>query len=355
MMRLLDRYIGTTVFNAILMVLLLLISLDTLFGFVAELKRLKLDYQLPQAAWYLMMKTPKRIYDYLPYASLVGCLVGLGSLAGHSELVVMRAAGVSLSRIVWAVSKPMLVLVLVGSAIGEYVLPYTEQIADSERQLQRDGLEPGMISQSGVWHREGDEFLYFNVVEPNGVLHGISRFRFDSDNKLLETSYADRGITQGDHWLLENVKISRVEGEQIFTEQHQTLRWDSGLTTRVLNIIALPPEDLSIQGLSAYVGYLQEQGLDASEQALAMWQKLLQPFSIMALVMIGISFVFGPLRSVTMGLRIFSGVLFGFTFKVVQDLLGPASMVFGFSPVIAIALPIVLCFMLGWYLLRKAA
>ncbi|WP_426417116.1 LPS export ABC transporter permease LptG [Aestuariirhabdus sp. LZHN29] len=354
-MRTIDRYLGTTVFGAILMVLLLLISLDMLFGLVAELRRLKLDYQVPQALWYLMMKTPKRIYDYLPFASLIGCLVGLGSLATHSELVVLRAAGVSLSRIVWAVSKPMLVLVLVGSAIGEYVLPYTEQVADSERALERDGREPGQLSKTGIWHREGDEFLYFNVVEPNGVLHGVSRFRFDEQNQLQESSYATRGIAQGDHWLLENVKISRVKDRVIETEQYQTLRWDTGLTTRVLNIIAVPPSDLSIQGLYAYVTYLEGQGLDASEQALAMWQKLLQPIGIMALVMIGISFVFGPLRSVTMGQRVFSGVLFGFAFKVMQDLLGPASMVFGFSPGIAVAAPILLCLCLGWFLLRKAA
>lgn len=353
-MRLLDRYLGTTVFSAIIMVLLLLISLDMLFGFIAELRRLKLDYQVWEAVTYLMLKMPKRIYDYLPFASLIGCLVGLGSLAGHSELVVMRAAGVSLWRIVWSVCKPMLFLVLIGTAIGEYVLPYAEQKADSDRQLLRDGKEPGQLSKSGVWHREGNDFLHFNIVAPDGVLYGISRFTFNEDRQLIESGYAEKGIYLEGHWLLEDVKLSRLEGDRWVQKRHETKRWDTELTTRVLNTISLDPSDLSVQGLYEYINYLESQELDASEQALSMWQKLLQPVGIMALVMISISFVFGALRSATMGLRVFIGVLFGFTFKIVQDLLGPSSMVFGFSPIIAVTVPILLCFIFGWWMLRKA-
>ncbi|RRJ85325.1 LPS export ABC transporter permease LptG [Aestuariirhabdus litorea] len=354
-MRLLDAYIGRTVFVAILMVLVLLLGLDFVLGMVAELRRLKLDYQVPEMLIYLLMKMPQRTYDYLPFASLIGCLVGVGSLATHSELVVMRAAGVSLWRIVWAVFKPMLLLVMIGTAIGEYVMPYTEHLADSERALQRAGHQDSILQQAGVWHREGDEFQYFNVVEPNGVLHGVSRFRFDENFRLLESSYAKRAISQGDHWILEDVQVSRLEEQRMVSEHSQTLRWDTGLTTDALNIISVSPEDLSIRGLYAYVNYLERQGLDASEQELEMWKKLMQPLGIIALIVIGVSFVFGPLRSVTMGQRVFIGVLFGFGFKIFQDLLSPASMVFGFSPALAVAAPILLCLLLGWWLLRGAA
>lgn len=354
-MRQIDRYIGSTVFNAILLVLLLLISLDMLFGFIAELRRLKLDYQVWEAVHYLLLKMPKRIYDYLPFASMIGCLVGLGSLAGHSELVVLRAAGVSLWRIVWSVCKPMLLLVMIGTAIGEYVLPYTEQKADSERQLQRSGNQSRVLIQHGVWHREGNDFLHINVVDPDGVLYGLSRFTLDDERRLVESAYAEKAVSKDGHWMLEGVKISRFEGDQWVLENVGNKRWNTELTIRVLNIIAMDSEDLSVQGLYEYVDYLEEQDLDASEHSLAMWQKLLQPLAIMALVMIGISFVFGALRSATMGLRVFIGVLFGFAFKIIQDLLGPSSMVFGFSPVIAVAAPIILCLIFGWLMLRKAA
>ena len=69
---------------------------------------------------------------------------------------------------------------------------------------------------------------------------------------------------------------------------------------------------------------------------------------------VAVSFIFGPLRSVTMGQRLFTGVLVGFVFQIVQDLLGPSSLVFGFSPLIAVLLPIGLLLALGAWLMRRA-
>jgi lipopolysaccharide export system permease protein len=109
-----------------------------------------------------------------------------------------------------------------------------------------------------------------------------------------------------------------------------------------------------MRNLHYYTNYLEEQNLKASNYSLAFWQKLLQPIATASLVLIAISFVFGPLRSVTMGQRIFIGVVFGIGFLLLQKLLGPSSLVFGFAPLIAVMIPIVLCSVLAVYLLNRA-
>ena len=81
---------------------------------------------------------------------------------------------------------------------------------------------------------------------------------------------------------------------------------------------------------------------------------MLQPLIIIGLVLVGISFVFGPLRESTMGFRVFVGVVTGVTFRIVQDLLGPLSIVFGFPPFLAVITPVVFCAALGVYLLRRS-
>ena len=88
---------------------------------------------------------------------------------------------------------------------------------------------------------------------------------------------------------------------------------------------------------------------------LAFWSKLFKPLATMALVLMAISFIFGPLRSVTLGQRVFIGVLVGFAFQISQDLLSPASLVFGFSPLIAVLLPSVCCAGIGFFLLHRAS
>jgi lipopolysaccharide export system permease protein len=70
-------------------------------------------------------------------------------------------------------------------------------------------------------------------------------------------------------------------------------------------------------------------------------------------VLIGISFIFGPLRSVTVGQRLIVGILVGLTFKFAQDLMGPASSVYGFAPWLAVLVPILVCLMFGGWMLQR--
>ena len=103
----LDRYIGTSVFLAILSVLGIIVGLALLFAFIDELGDLSDSYGTLEALIYVVLTLPRRAYEMLPMAALIGCLIGLGSLASNSELTIMRAAGVSIGRIVWAVMKPI--------------------------------------------------------------------------------------------------------------------------------------------------------------------------------------------------------------------------------------------------------
>lgn len=119
----LDRYIGKSVLVAILAVSGIILGLASLFAFIDEMKSTSSSYTMLDVLSFVLLTAPRRLYEMLPVAALIGCLIGLGSLASNSELTIMRAAGVSTRRIVWAVMKPMLVLMLVGILIGEYLAP----------------------------------------------------------------------------------------------------------------------------------------------------------------------------------------------------------------------------------------
>ena len=351
-MKKLDCHVGLTVLVAMLVVMVVIVFLDTLFAFMAQLDAMRANYQLPQVAQFMMLTMPKRINEVIPVAALIGCLAGLGSLANHSELVVMRAAGVSLMRIGWSVMKPAIVLMLCSLFLSEYVAPTAEQMAQTMRKIARSA--DGQYSDDGLWHREGNDFMYFNAIEPNGVLYGVSIFKFDDERRLQKTVYADRGLSQGSHWLLENVETSIYSEDRVTTSSSRTSQWETGLTTTLLKVVVVKPDDLSISGLVTYIDYLEGQELESGEYRLALYKKLLQPAAIFALVLIGMSFVFGPLRTVSMGLRLFTGVVTGVTFMILQNLIGPASLVFGFSPFVAVSLPILACFGIGVLLLKRA-
>ena len=352
-MRRLDRYVGTTVLASILLVLAIIVGLDALAAFIDESQKITESYTFLDVSKYVLLTIPGRIYEYVPFAALIGCLIGLGQLASSSEIVVMRSAGVSIARLVWIVMQPTLLVAGAGFLVGEYLAPQAEQIAQSQKAIaQSRGKEiPG---SHGAWNREGNTFMSFNAVETNGVVHGINLLQFDDSRQLQSALRAERAAFQGDHWTMENVVETSFTSWETKQSLHATLHWDTGITPELLTMVAVAPEHLPIEDLYRYSRYLQQQGLDSDDYRLALWRKVLQPLAIAGLVLVAISFIFGPLRDGTMGFRIFAGVIIGIMFRTLQDLLGPASLVFGFSPIYAALFPIVICLLAGAMMLRKA-
>lgn len=353
-MRILDRYVANAVLMATLVVILVVVGLDMVFTLVDELDQLKGGYGFVEALQFMGLRLPRRVYEYLPLACLIGCIAGLGALAASSELTVMRAAGASVGRIGLAVMKPMLVLMALNMVLAEFVVPDLERIAQSHKAVALGKGDMMSNKGKGYWHREGNTFMRFTAVEPNGVLHGITLFDFNEQQDLERIRYAERALFQGSYWQMEQLVDMRISTEQIERAEQVTAQWNTGLTPESLSVVLVQPRDMSISNLFSYTRYLDVQGLNPDSYLLSFWRKVTQPLSTLALVVLGISFIFGPLRSVTPGYRIFSGILAGLIYKYTEELLAPASIVIGFDPLWASLIPIGVCLGIGGVLLKRA-
>lgn len=352
-MSLLSRYIARQVIAAVALALLVLVGLDVIAELFDEAGNQHGAYDFVEVLLYVGLTVPRRIHEYLPFAALIGCLAGLGTLANRSELTVMRAAGVSAGRIAWYVMQPTLAIVLLGLLLNQYLAPAAEQYADSRRALLRGGGEP-VLSKEGLWHRERHAFMHFNVVQPGGVLYGVKIFQFDAAGELTRALYARRADWRsGGRWQLADVRMTLFAGDRTYVRHLATLDWATDMHPELLSLAVMNPKYLSISRLWRYAQYRERQGLDAKPLLLAFWGKVTQPLGTLSLVLVAISFVFGPLRQVTMGYRLFSGVLVGIAFRTGQQLLGPASIVFDFAPLYAVLAPIVLTGVIGLYVLRR--
>lgn len=346
-MRLLSSYVSRTVLAAMLMVLVLLLGLELVFSYIGELQDVKGGYTAYEALVYILSTGPRRAYSMLPIAALIGGIAGLGMMAGASELTVMRASGVSIGRIVWWVLRPAMVMVVAGLLLGQYVVPYTEQMAEA-----RKSIVLGQNNMAGwlnsYWHREGDRLIRIGTVEPEGPLHDLVFFRFSADGHLLENSHVETARYQHGQWTLFNVRETRLlpDGTSTIAVTPEQ-RWNSQLTPEFLRLATLEPEYLSLSNLYHYARYMKRQGLDSGAFFLEFWKKALAPLATISMVLIACSFIFGGLRSVSMGLRILAGVMAGLLFRYGQDFLGYASLVYDFSPVAAAGLPILACLLIG--------
>jgi lipopolysaccharide export system permease protein len=352
LMRKITRYISMSVFNAIALTFFVFLSLYFIFTLIDQLQGVRGNYTAFEAFINVALRMPSGMNSLIPFSCLIGCLAGLGALATSSELVIVRAAGVSTKRIVWMALRPAIIFMILQFLIGEYIAPYSEQMAVNRKAI----AQGSSVKQSNqkLWNHETNEFMHFNAVLPSGVIYGLSRYQLNDQHELVSTSFSKQAIYQGDHWQEEDVAITHVGKDATQVENAASRRWDTQLTPDLLNVLVLDPDNLSIRNLYTYNKYLIEQHIENSDYSLAFWKKALEPLATASLVLIAISFIFGPLRSVTMGQRVFTGVMFGVAFLIAQKLFGPSSLVFGFSPLLAVLFPILICIGIGVVLLRKS-
>ncbi|MCP4695964.1 MAG: LPS export ABC transporter permease LptG [Gammaproteobacteria bacterium] len=352
-MRQLDRYIAKSVSANILLVLFVLVGLFGFFSFVEELDEIgAARYGLVQAIQYVILQTPRHIYELFPMAALMGSLLGLGVLANSSELTVMRASGVSIGRIVWSVMKIGFVFMLFVALIGEKLAPASEQHAKNLVSMAKS-KQIALQTKHGFWARDGRSFINIRRILPEGRLGDVSLYEFDELQHLIAASHAHTARYQEGQWILEGIEQTRLQDERISTRKLKQEKWDSVLSPVLINILILRPSRLSAEELYKYIRYLKENGQRSAKYELAFWLKVVYPLLIAVMIFLSVPFVFGTMRSVSTGQRVLIGTLLGIGFYIINETIGQVGLLYNISPLLCAVLPSAIFLALAVFLARR--
>ena len=356
MLTIFDRYIGRTVLMAMLLCEITLVGLSAIIRYVEQLRSVgEGSYTLVSALYYVLLSMPQEVVLFFPIAALLGGLIGLGQLASSSELVIMQSAGRSRFNIVLSTLKTTLPLMLVIMLIGEYVAPITKLASDDLRTQARSSGQV-VLSVNGVWAKDNDAYINIGQARRDGTLSNITLYYFDKDTYLSRITQAQSATYENHTWQLAQVTDTTFKrGVSIEVEQFANREWHSSLTPDKLDVVAIDAHELSMRGLWEYKGYLEDNGQDSSLYALEFWRKALQPIIVIAMMLLASSFVFGALRSVTMGARLLMGILFGFGFYVSNQVFGPISLVYHVPPALGALGPSLLFIGIALLLLNRKA
>jgi lipopolysaccharide export system permease protein len=356
-MKLLSAHVRNVVLLSMLVVLSLIVTMDFLFTLADELGGTNANFTAMDAFVYVLRIMPTSAYEMLPFSALGGALIGLGILASQNELVVMQAAGVRTREIVWLVMKPTIGIMLLSLLLGEYIAPALQQKAQSERAIISSG-GLALSAAGGDWRKIGNEFIHINAIMPGGdELQGVTRYVLDDTRRMVSSSFSASAQYVRDggrvYWQLLDTQRTLFGNGEIAAEHIDVLDWSVNMSPELLSVLLVDPERQSISGLYRFAEYFATEGLESDTYFLAFWKKLLQPLATASLVVLAIGFVFGPLRSATMGARVFVAIGVALAFTIVQRILGPVSLLYGLSPLFAILIPIGMCLGAGFFLLRR--
>ena len=354
-MGILERYIakhvmaGTAIALAVLVALFSVLELVDDFGDVG-----RGEYTLVRALEYSILRIPGRMFQLLPVASLIGSVLGLGVLTSTSELTVMRTSGISVAAITAAVLKAAALLVVLSVALGEMVIPTTERLSFERRSVAISN-DLALETKYGLWVRDGLSFINIRQVLPNAELADIYIYEFDERYRMRVATHAKRARYTQAGWELEGIRQSEMADGAVVGRKLDRALWQSLLGPDQVAAVPIRPEGLSAIGLIRYLNYLNDNRLNSTRYVFALWNKFVYPFAAGVMVFVSVVLMLGPLRAVTLGPRLLTGIVIGIMFHIVQQTAMQMGVVYEAGPFVPVLGPPLAFLGVGLWLMRRLA
>ncbi|TNF98259.1 MAG: LPS export ABC transporter permease LptG [Gammaproteobacteria bacterium] len=346
-MKIIDKHIGRQVVKGAVMTLVVLVAIDLVFAYAREVNDIgRGDYDFAKSLIYTFLTAPRRAYDFMPMAAIVGSMVMLGSLARNSEFIAMRSAGISVARISGSVIKSGLILVIIALVLGEVVTPFSEPYAQQMRSFATT-KSTALRSEHGIWVRDGSNFINIQQARLDGELRELDIYEFDDSLKLRNIAHATSAQYEDSSWTLYDLEQIRLSKEELKLEKVAKARWDALFNPDVISVLAVKPEQLPIWRLTTYMDYLRVNGLTTEPYEFAFWRKITTPLAILIMLLLSVPFLFTSIRTSGAGQRIMIGIVLGIGYYLVTHLTGRLGEVYDFDPMLSSVIPSLIFLLLG--------
>ncbi len=350
----LDRYIAKAVVTGCLMACFIMLSIFAFVDYVSQLDSVGTgDYGALQAAVFVLLRLPQRLYDLSPSILLLGGILSLGAMAANSELIVMRASGISTMRITRSVLQTGFVIAILVALLGEYIVPSATRTATAYRA---QAIEKKLIvsSSNDIWARDGNRYVNVKQILPDHQLRDIYVYELDDRQQLSAMIYAEHAQYQDEEWVLDNIKRSQISLDGVTTSFEKQLKLKRLILLELFTVLELRSKDMSAAELLTYSRYLQDNKLDDSEYKLAFWIKIFTPFTCLAMLLIAMPIVFSTSpRSGGVGQRLMLALFIGVVYFVVNRSINHLGLALNVAPVLSAAIPLLLVTVVSLYFMRR--
>ena len=353
-MNILDRYVAGEVLRHFGYALAALLAIFFVINLTEELRLADTPgYGAGQALRFVLWMLPSEAYGLLPAAALLGTVLGLGGLVGNHEVVALQAAGVSRRRLVGAVLVAAVLLAGFGVGLGEFVAAPLSQQARRQRALALSGGRT-LSAASGLWLREGSQFINVGLIYPSGALGDVSVFDFDDRRELRRYVHADAASRTGEQWRLEDVR------ERVLTEGGGTQRraasepWSTTIDVRRVRTLWLQPEDLGVGDLYRTIRSLRDHRQNPVSYEIAFWRRISGPVYMAVMVLLAVPIIVVSGRTVRVGERIAIGALVGLGFQFFQQMFTNVGLASGLPPLVTALTPLAVAAAMAAVLYRRS-
>lgn len=357
-LKLYERHLAREIYASTGLVLLAFLLLFAFFDLIHQLESVgRGGYQIQHALGYVILTLPGRMYELFPICVLIGTMYALTVLARHSEITVLRAAGLSTGDLLLTLAKIGLVFVVLTLLVGEFLAPPSERAAQQLR-LKAMGKLVAQEFRSGLWVRDERSFVNVREVLPDASLRNVRVFEFDDRFQLRSISQAERGRYIGaGTWSLDGVVRTVFSGEAAHVEKYSELTWKSALNPDLLAVLLVVPERMSLVNLYLFIRHLSGNQQKTDRYDIAMWKKMIYPLAALVMMALALPFAYMQDRMGAVSIRVFSGIMLGIGFHMLNGLFSSLGVINSWPPFFSAITPSVLFLMAAagmlWWVERR--
>ncbi len=343
-MTILFRYLAKEIFWATLLLLIALLALFALFDLIRELDSVgNGKYALSTALLYVTLRQPSHVVVIFPVAALMGTLFAVTRLSVQSELTVMRASGMSLTKLAGFATVIGLGFSALTFLFGEFVAPAAEDAA----KRMRLAATTSVVAQefrSGFWVKDGLSFVNIQTVTLDTKLLNMRIYEFGRAHRMASISVAKSAeFDQGtNRWVLNDVERTTFDGARARMDRLPVAYWNSAMTPDLLAVLRVTPDDMSLLDLSSYIEHLRDNKQNSTRYQLAFWAKVFQPLAVVVMMLAAIPFAIQSQRTSGVGGKLLLGIMIGLGFYFLNQLASHLAVLNDWPSLLTVSIPLLL-------------
>jgi lipopolysaccharide export system permease protein len=301
----------------------------------------------PELFRYAGLRIPQLISRFLPFSALLGTLIALVSLNQHSEIVTMKAAGISAHQIIAPLIAAGLALSLLLFVFNERIVARANASLSAWEAVDYGPVPPETGTQENVQVQHGEDLIFVRALaggEDRLRLSGLTLYD-RAGGRLRRVIEARRGQWTGEGWRLENVSIFNVDTGQRLNTARAMLGPE--LRPEQVTLAAVDAEERGFTGLARAILALNAAGRQTGALEAQLWHKLSGPLSTVLMPLLAAVAAFGLARSGHLFVRAVIGMFLGFGYFVADNFALAMGNFGAYPPFLAAWGPFLLFLMIG--------
>lgn len=348
--RTLTFYLARLFFTRILAVLLMLVMVLQVLDLLGESGDILAHPGNGQAQllYYVSLRVPQLIARFLPYSVLLATIITLATLNQNSEVISMKAAGLSAHQVLAPLVLTALMVSVCSFAFNERVVTRASARLDAWAAAHYGTVPKDSGARTNLYLSDGRDLLMAQALTGQGrglAMTGVTFYRRDANDMVVEQLRASRATYANPGWKLEKPTRFLVAGTQ--TTKLESVTVAPGITVDKIMLSNVDADAQDIFALANSIKALKIAGRRTSELDAAWWHKISGPLSSALMPLLGAVAAFGLARSGQLLIRAVIGMALGFAYFVFDNAALAMGNFGGYPPLIAAWAPFMLFALIG--------